>query len=497
MRLARRRAGWALTAAGTFGLTVAAATQVFVDEAVAVTPSPVNVTAALDSGLARLIEIRVELAWLADPQTFPYELAARATGATLEVGGQAPNGAVRDHALQIAREQSGLPVVDRLLIQPGAGNPSIRMGDANLCHAAGEALSRMLAGHNEPFQVSADPSGQVTLLGTVPSCEEKLRISRRMSQLPGCTSVLNSMVVARAIHEGQIYTPVSADGTSLVAGDPLDLLPPPAALAPTQGQQVVVQNPSQQMTSEAMSFPTTTGGTVSRLRPLPPQQMQTVQAAVPANFAAPNAPAMAQPATYPMVAAARPVSPYQGCVSSAPYQYAVQASAAGNSYGAQQVVFVQTNPLQTGMTNAPMVAQQPARANPYAATATPILLVAATQTDNRFSDNRMPAAGARAAGTPAKNAGGAPARQPQTREAERPAEQVRPLTPNQVHIKRLIEVTCGDAAQDVDMKAMGENRLSIALRVRSAGEGQRLGERILMMPELEPYKVDLAMEVKQ
>jgi hypothetical protein len=492
MRLARRRAGWALTAAGTFGLTVAAAAHGLVDQAVAATP-PVNASTALDGSLARLIEIRVELAWLADSQTFPYELAARATGATLEVGGQAPNGMVRDQALQIAREQSGLPVVDRLLIQPGTGNPSIKMADANLCHAAGEALGRMLAGHSEPFQVSADPSGQITLLGTVPSCEEKLRISRRMSQLPGCTSVVNSMVVARAMYDGQVYTPVSADGSSVVAGDPLDLLPPPAA-APSPQAQAVAQVPSQQITPEALSYAAGTAAAAARLRP------------VPAN----PAPGMAtgQPVQYQVVAM-RPVSPYAGGINNAAYQYLVPAAMAANAAGVQQVVYMQGNPT---LTAAPMPAQQ-ARSSyaqssyapsyprsSYAPTTNPILLASATVPDYRYNDGRAPVAGGRIAPTPARNIAAPPARMQPTREAEKPAEPakpVTPLTPNQAHIKRLIEAACGDAAQDVALKSAGDNRLTISLRVRSAGEGQHLGERILMMPELEPYKVELAMEVRQ
>src|SRR5437868_5827848 len=63
MRLARGRAGWALTAAGTFGLTVAAA-QVSVDKALAASPPQAMAATAVDGGFARVIEIRVELAWL-------------------------------------------------------------------------------------------------------------------------------------------------------------------------------------------------------------------------------------------------------------------------------------------------------------------------------------------------------------------------------------------------------------------------------------------------
>jgi len=79
--------------------------------------------------------------------------------------------------------------------------------------------------------------------------------------------------------------------------------------------------------------------------------------------------------------------------------------------------------------------------------------------------------------------------------AAKPAEKT-DLTANQILIKRLVETACGDAAHYVQLKPAGNNRLVITLCVRNAIEGQRLGERILVMPELEPYKVDLEMEVK-
>jgi hypothetical protein len=213
--------------------------------------------------------------------------------------------------------------------------------------------------------------------------------------------------------------------------------------------------------------------------------------------------AAVQPAgSQQMVAITTPVSPYQGGVNSAVYQYLVPALLSGNAYSTQQV-YVPTAPPAATMTAMPAATPQyrsspyassyaptyaPAAAPSHAPAAAPIILVSATQPDTRPASRAVAAARS----TPV-----AQARMPQPREVEKPAEPVKPLSANQAHIKRLIEVACGDAAQDVELKALSENRLIIALRVRSAGEGQHLGQRILMMPELEPYKVDLAMEVKQ
>src|SRR5947209_11272177 len=63
---------------------------------------------------ARTLEIQVELAWLADPATFPYFLEAHIKGANLEVRGYVPSKAVRDQALNLAKIQCPMPVVDSL-----------------------------------------------------------------------------------------------------------------------------------------------------------------------------------------------------------------------------------------------------------------------------------------------------------------------------------------------------------------------------------------------
>src|ERR1019366_873583 len=73
----------------------------------------------------RATEVNVEVAWLADPVTFPYYLEAHVTGTQMEVRGYVPNRAVREQALRIAQVYSSLPVVDSmkehpsLLVKPG------------------------------------------------------------------------------------------------------------------------------------------------------------------------------------------------------------------------------------------------------------------------------------------------------------------------------------------------------------------------------------------
>src|SRR5262245_20317178 len=100
MRLAQGRAGWALLAAGTVGLAVCTAAPKPTEPAPAPTVVKSEKSADVTDGRGRLAEIKVELAWLTDPITFPYQLAARVCGSSLEVGGIVPNDVLRQRALQ-------------------------------------------------------------------------------------------------------------------------------------------------------------------------------------------------------------------------------------------------------------------------------------------------------------------------------------------------------------------------------------------------------------
>src|SRR5450631_2352082 len=66
----------------------------------------------------RITEVNVEVAWLADPVTFPYYPEAHATSSQLEVRGYVPNKAVREHAIRIAQVNSSVRVIDSMKEHP-------------------------------------------------------------------------------------------------------------------------------------------------------------------------------------------------------------------------------------------------------------------------------------------------------------------------------------------------------------------------------------------
>jgi hypothetical protein len=165
---------------------------------------------------ARQAEIRVELAWLADPLVCPYYPCARAAGGALEVGGHVPDEAVRVRALEVARGQCDLPLVDRLQVRPGLAVGRVVLPADKLQRAALLTVRAELPEHADRIQVSCSPSGQLAVAGPAGSLEDRLRVSRCLRRLPGCAAVVNLLEVQ----------PGSEAPPRVVLGPPL--LPGPA-----------------------------------------------------------------------------------------------------------------------------------------------------------------------------------------------------------------------------------------------------------------------------
>jgi hypothetical protein len=139
----------------------------------------------------RQVEIQVEIAWLADPVTFPYYLEAHVGSSGLEVRGYVPNKAVRDHALNLARVYSALPVTDglkehtSLLVRPSLMSPP------HLQNSVAAALREALPKGYQHLQVQCGKDGRVAVSGQVATPEERLIVSHALRRLHGCTSVQN------------------------------------------------------------------------------------------------------------------------------------------------------------------------------------------------------------------------------------------------------------------------------------------------------------------
>lgn len=189
----------------------------------AVNGQPVT-TSVLDSH-TKLEEMKVELALLADPATFACNLSAKLEGNAMLVRGFVPNDAVREHAMEIARAGTHLPIADGLKI-----HHSLAMRSAGVPIAAVQQGAQDLVAEGFPeiaggIEVRATITGQITLTGSARSYEEKLGVSQRLRRLNGCTAVINQLKVTPLVRAGQSLTMVTADGLHVVPSEVAELPP--------------------------------------------------------------------------------------------------------------------------------------------------------------------------------------------------------------------------------------------------------------------------------
>jgi osmotically-inducible protein OsmY len=168
-------------------------------------------------------KMKVELALLADLTTFPYSLDGRVAGDHLELHGYVPNNMVRQRALDIARRNTSLQVIDGLRLQAGlAARPALR-GPEVLQTGGAELLRKHLGDSARGIRVEARSDGVVTLTGSINSIEDKLAVCKRFRQLSGCAGVIDQLTVRPILHDGQRVVPVTNDGA---------LIAPPTAAMP-------------------------------------------------------------------------------------------------------------------------------------------------------------------------------------------------------------------------------------------------------------------------
>src|SRR5437870_9891315 len=116
------KAARTILVAGTFSVPVWVIGQTephpLSEKPAAVSHGPEASSVSTTAKNTRIMERKVELAWLADAVTSPWRLEARTVGGTVEVHGQVTNEIVLGHALRIAHAESGMPVVSKVQLNP-------------------------------------------------------------------------------------------------------------------------------------------------------------------------------------------------------------------------------------------------------------------------------------------------------------------------------------------------------------------------------------------
>src|ERR1043165_5725338 len=139
----------------------------------------------------RIIEINVEIAWLAAPPTFPYYLEAHATANQLEVRGFVPGKEVREQAIRIAQLHSSIPVVDSLKEHPSLMVKTTQLSPQQLQRSVQSSLKVALPKQHAQLKTECGADGTVAVVGNVSTFEEKVAVSQALRRLHGCTSVQN------------------------------------------------------------------------------------------------------------------------------------------------------------------------------------------------------------------------------------------------------------------------------------------------------------------
>lgn len=293
MRRALRRAAHTLLAAGALGLPRPAVAQT----SPSFIPTTHSTADAGREGRGRLEELKVELALLAEPTTFPFPIAARTVDGRLELRGQVPNETLEGRALRVARKHTHLPVADALQLNVDLAMPIEAVSADAVRQGAVEVLTEAYGLAARGFEIRVESGGQVCVNGGVNSVEDKVAVSRKLRQVRGCTCVANYLLVSPMMRDGKMVTQINSSGTMVVPGQVL-CLDGTGQEAPTR---VAAAPPS-----APPSAPTVEVAAPAPIAPLPPPvvapaptPLKPMTPAVTPPAALPNL--VAPPATQPTV----------------------------------------------------------------------------------------------------------------------------------------------------------------------------------------------------
>jgi len=180
-------------------------------------------------------ELQLEVELLADPLTFPHAIKPQISQAGMEVHGRVPNVWIRDHALKLAKSICPVAVVDDMTVDPKMIVPIPQSQSTSMGVEARHRLERSGVKLIGPVEIKLSGNGQIGLSGQVGSMEDKLKMSRSLRALPGCTCVKNDLTVATAASPQKEIAKM-AEQTKPIAKTPeVAKSMPPSPVVPVEG----------------------------------------------------------------------------------------------------------------------------------------------------------------------------------------------------------------------------------------------------------------------
>jgi hypothetical protein len=507
MSRAIRKAGWALAAACGISIVPIAIAQTpahsHVDESGKTAAAPV------DTAARRALEIKVELAWLEDTETFPCQIAALFRSGDIEVRGYVPSEAVRDKAVRIARDASSATIVDHIHVVPTVIQPSRALTKEALQPAIALCLRTNFSGQLAGLQVSCNDRGEVTVKGSIATRDEKLAISKRLQTIAGCTCVHNRLVVPGTHDEPALAVsafPVAktpsreqkqseSPQTAKTPERKIAPVPPPASVPAPQATVSVPPPPATVSAPPATASATPSSNAAARtpisFSPSQPPSNGPAPSPVPNQAAAPSAVRPQSVSPYPVVAPASSTPPTKASgtllapVDAPPAVPPMHVSLSAPLVEVPPLPAAAAAQLSYPVANQKDLSKQTAKAPPSTdAIAMASINIPATETIAKapvhIPEPKLPVRGEAYETTgvvlitddaPAAAAPSTPA----------------PSKMAIAGVKSAIERSCGSRISSVEVKADAGNRLKIQFTAPSSSEADVYLGRIMGLPELAPY----------
>jgi osmotically-inducible protein OsmY len=483
-----RRMSWSLATAGSLGLAGAIHAQ---------SPyAPLEVPGATSAArlrsyeeqLNRATEISTELAWLANASMFPYRLEAHVMGSALQVTGSLPTQALRLQALRIAREESGMPVLDNIGVYSNLVAPPVSKPAAVLSKEVNNALARALPDGIGKITIKIWMGGQVAITGKVATLEDKLTASRCLQRVVGCNCVINQLEVERPIRAVAASrakstprsTRVSAAQSTPARADQVNLLPPTALPVDAQPAVPFLNTVPQTAESSADRQKSLWSPAKATTAPhkddiaLAAAQLPTQPADIGKSDTGPNSepssaaehanssPAMYHPTKW------RRLDSIRGFWSAKPVA-GPAAEPVKSVAGSPGIVLISDNePEAPVAAPANLAVSSPAASGPKPAPVVPPQMPV-SEGMIIFDDSEKTTA-------------------PET-------------TPNshalQKRLQELIAATCHKSLEDVEVIVSSPGQLDVHVKARQADECEPLAKRIFQLPELSAFQVSLEIPVAQ
>ncbi len=193
------------------------------------TSEPSTLLTTGETATTAISPLAVEMAWLADPITFPYPLKATVQEGKFVVKGLVPTRGIQMRALALAMQLSPVEVVDQIRVQSTMQLVVTEVPNEQFAQEARARLEQVGMPVRKHIELRSTKDGRLIITGYADSEEDKWAYSRCFVGLAGCRAIRNDMLIG--------FAPMNKGGNA--ESNSLETLPVPK---PVQLQTPVAPN---------------------------------------------------------------------------------------------------------------------------------------------------------------------------------------------------------------------------------------------------------------